>query len=408
MNKIIVQKYGGSSVANTKKIMHVASRVYAKVKEGYRVVVVLSAMGDTTDNLISMAKKISKNPTDREMDMLLSTGEQVTISLFSMAVQEKGLSAISLTGGQVGILADSVFSKAKIKSIKKTRLKKELAKHQVVVVAGFQGVDKENNIVTLGRGGSDLSAVALATVLNAEMCEIFTDVEGIYTTDPRIVKEARKIKEISFDEMLELASSGAQVMQARSIEFGKKYNTKIHVRSTFSENEGTIIREEDKKMEQVLVRGVASDKKEAKITLRDVPDVPGISAKIFTPLAKAGINVDMIVQNVSADKITDLSFTVPAVELSKAVGIVEKVAKSIQASGKVIANKDIAKISVVGVGMRSHSGVAAKMFAALGKDKINIHMITTSEIKISIVVAQKDADKAVKVLHKAFRLDKKK
>jgi aspartate kinase len=403
--KIIVQKYGGSSVATPEKIKHVAKRVSAKVQEGYRVVVVLSAMGDTTDDLIDLAAKITENPSDREMDMLLSTGEQISIALFSMAINDLGLKGISLTGGQVGILADSIHRKAKIKSIKTGRLKKELTKHDVVVVAGFQGVDTKDNIVTLGRGGSDLSAVALATVLKAEMCEIFTDVEGVYSADPRVVPEAKKIPEISFDEMLEMAASGAQVMQARSIEFGKIYNTIIHVRSTFSENEGTLIREETKSMEKVLVRGVASDTKQAKITLRNLPDKPGIAAKIFSTIAAANINVDMIIQNVSNGMITDLSFTAPVDDLAKLMKITDKIVKEAGAS-EVSTDTEIAKISIVGVGMRSHSGIAAKMFSTLAKADINIQMISTSEIKISVVVAKGDATKAVKALHKAFGLEK--
>ncbi len=404
-SNIVVQKYGGSSVATIERIKAVAQRVSKRVKKGNKVVVVLSAMGDTTDHLTDMAYSLSPNPTAREMDMLLSTGEQVSISLFSIAIHEMGLSAVSLTGGQVGILADSAHRNAKIESIKKRRLKKELTKNDVIVVAGFQGVDAEDNIVTLGRGGSDLSAVALAAVLKADVCEIYTDVEGIYSADPRSVKDAKKIKEISFDEMLELASSGAQVMQARSIEVAKKYNIPIHVRSSFNNKQGTIIKEESNAMENVLVRSVASDKSEAKITMRNVPDKPGVAAEIFSTVAKANINVDMIVQNVSAGMITDLSFTAPKEDLQKVISIVEKISKTIGA-GEVTSDSNIAKISIVGIGMRSHSGVAAKMFQILSKQKINIKMIATSEIKISVVVRDKDAKKAVSALHKEFKLGK--
>ncbi|MFP4520860.1 MAG: aspartate kinase [Fibrobacterota bacterium] len=398
-------KFGGSSVATTDKIKHVADRVRAKVESGKKVVLVLSAMGKTTDGLISLASEITDNPSSREMDMLLSTGEQVTIALFSMAAQEKGMSAISLTGGQVGILASSVYGKGRIKDISAGRLRTEMETHDVVVVAGFQGTDEEENIVTLGRGGSDLSAVALAAALNADVCEIYTDVSGVYTADPRVVPEASKINTISFDEMLEMASAGSRVMQSRSIEVAKKYDINIHVRSTFSDEEGTIIKGEDEEMENVIIRGIAHDLKEAKVTIKNVPDLPGVSAKIFGPLADNNINVDMIIQNVSDNNTTDVTFTLPEADLPAAKEILEKL-KSETGATDATYDSDIAKISVVGIGMRSHSGVAAKMFRILSEAGVNIRMISTSEIKISCVVAKNNAEKAIKALHEGFELDK--
>ncbi len=405
MSKIIVQKYGGSSVATIEKIKNVAGNIVDYKKKGYKVMAVVSALGDTTDELINLASKISKSPKERELDMLISTGEQVSSALLAMAVQELGYDAISFTGFQIGIITDGVFTKARIVKINSDRVKEQLNKGRIVIVAGFQGVNLNMEVTTLGRGGSDLTAVALAKSLDAHICEIYTDVEGVYTADPRIVDNARKISKISYDEMLELASLGAQVMQARSIEFAKKYGVRIHVRSSLSKNEGTIIMEEVKAMEDIYVTGVAVDKNEAKVTICDVPDKPGIAARIFSKISEKNVNVDMIVQNVSRQGHTDVSFTVSKIDLPKTISISEKIAKDIGASVLVTDDK-IAKVSVVGVGMKAHSGIAASMFRALAKNRINIEMISTSEIKISCVIRLKHADKAVKTLHKAFGLYK--
>jgi len=403
---IIVQKYGGSSVANIDRIKAVAKRILeAKTKQNHLVVVV-SALGDTTDELEELAFNITKTPPEREMDMLMSTGEQISCALLAMAIKTLGHDAISLTGKQVGIKTDSSHTKARIETICAQRIKKALTKNQIVIVAGYQGVTEEDDITTLGRGGSDLTAVALAQTLKAKVCEIYTDVKGIYTTDPRMVKEARKIKTITFDEMLEMASLGAQVMQARSIEVAKRFNIPIHVRSSFFKEEGTMIVKKTDKLEDVAVQGVTSNKSEAKITICAVPDQAGIAAKIFTEISKSGANVDVIVQNVSQTKYTDLSFTVPQGDLSKAMEAAKKIAKTIKA-GEVQSDKDIARVSIVGSGMRSHHGIAAKMFQTLAKNKINIEMIATSEISISCIISQKHVEKAVKALHKAFGLGKK-
>lgn len=404
---IIVQKYGGSSVANPGRIKEVAKRVSSYRKKGHDIVVVVSALGDTTDELLDLAAQITQNPSDREMDMLLSTGEQISVALLAMALHKIGYEAISFTGPQVGIMTDSSHTKAKIVNIKPDNIKKELKKGKIVIVAGFQGMNPDHEITTLGRGGSDMTAVALAIALKAGTCEIYTDVDGVYTADPRAVKDARKLDEISYDEMLELASLGAQVMQARSIEAASKYNMPIHVRSSFNNNKGTLISKEVKAMEDVLVRGVTANKKEAKVTVCDVPDRPGEASILFDRLAKAGINVDMIVQNISRTGATDISFTVATSDVAKTEQVVKEVVKKIGAAG-IKFDKNIAKISVVGVGMRSHSGVAAKMFTALASKKINIDMISTSEIKISCVINGKYGDEAVKVIHKAFGLGKKK
>ncbi|MDD3088784.1 MAG: aspartate kinase [Candidatus Omnitrophica bacterium] len=403
---IIVQKFGGSSVANPEKLKNVAKRVAATRDEGYDVVVVVSAMGDTTDDILELAARITSNPHSREMDMLLSTGEQVSVALLAMALHEIGKEAISFTGWQVGIVSDSSHTRAKILDISTGRVKAELRRGRIVIVAGFQGVTLNQEITTLGRGGSDLTAVALAKVLGAKVCEIFTDVEGVYTADPRVVPDAKKLDNISYDEMLELASLGAQVMQARSMEVASKYNVPLHVRSSFSQAPGTMITKEVKAMEDVLVRGITANKNEAKVTVCDVPDKPGEAGKLFEELAKANINVDMIIQNVSRARATDISFTVPAGDLSKTEKVIEKAASLIGANGEKF-DKNIAKLSVVGIGMRSHSGVAAKMFRTLASKRINIEMISTSEIKISCVIDRKDADEAVKSLHKAFELGRK-
>ena len=403
--QLVVQKYGGSSVANPERIKGVAKRVASYKKAGNDVVVVVSALGDTTDELIKLANQINESPSEREMDMLMSTGEQISVSLLAMALHKIGQKAISFTGAQVGILTDSSHTRARIIDISTKRITEQLAEGQIVIVAGFQGMNPNQDITTLGRGGSDLTAVALAKVLKADVCEIYTDVKGVYTADPRLVKDAQIINSISYEEMLEMASLGAQVMQARSVEVAGKFDIPIHVRSSFSDEKGTMICKEVKEMEDVLVRGVTSNKNEAKVTVCDVPDKPGEASRLFEMLAKSSINVDMIIQNVSRTGHTDISFTVPSVDLKKLQDVVKKASRAIGAKG-VEYDRDIAKVSVVGIGMRSHSGVAAIMFSALAAQKINIDMISTSEIKISCVIKKKDADKAVKAIHKAFGLDK--
>ncbi|MDO8580462.1 MAG: aspartate kinase [Candidatus Omnitrophota bacterium] len=405
MNKeIIVQKFGGSSVANIERIKNVARRVVATKTKFNHVVVVVSALGDTTDDLEAMAFQLSKNPTDREMDMLMSTGEQISCALLAIAIKGLGKNSISFTGGQVGIITDTSHTHARIQKIDAKRIRKALDENKIVIVTGYQGITEENDITTLGRGGSDLTAVALAQTLKANVCEIYTDVDGIYTTDPRIVQEARKIKVITFDEMLEMASLGAQVMQARSIEVAKRFNIPLHVRSSFSKEEGTMIVQDNEKLEEVAVRGVTCNKSEAKITICAVPDKPGAASKIFTWLAKAGINVDTIVQNISHDRQrTDISFTVPDAQFTKALATTKKIAQKIGA-GEILDDQEIARVSVVGSGMRSHPGIAAKMFQTLADNKINIDMITTSEISISCIINYKHTDKAVRALHKKFNL----
>jgi aspartate kinase len=400
---LIVQKYGGSSVANPARIKKVAERVARYHKRGDSLVVVVSALGDTTDDLLALAAKITTQPSRRELDMLMSTGEQISVALLAMALHELRCEAISFTGGQVGIRTDSAHTRARILDISTQRLEDQLKKKRIVIVAGFQGMDPSNEITTLGRGGSDLTAVALAKALSADACEIYTDVEGIYTTDPRLVKNAVKIKTISYEEMLELASSGAQVMQSRSIEVAGKYDIPLHVRSSFSNKEGTWIVKEDKSMEDVLIRGVSLSKNEAKLTISGVPNRPGVAAAIFRTLANAGINVDMIIQNIGKSTNTDISFTVPKGDMETALASLRVVSKKIGFKS-VSQDPHIAKVSVVGIGMRSHAGVAAEMFEVLGKNKINIEMISTSEIKISCVVKRADAEKAVKVLHDHFKL----
>lgn len=401
--KIIVQKFGGSSVANVERIKRVAQRVTSYKKRGWSPVVVVSAMGDTTDELIDLACQITDNPPAREKDMLLSTGEQISIALLAMAIDQLGYKSISFTGAQVGIKTDTSHTKAKIIDISADRIKKELASGKIVIVAGFQGINENEDITTLGRGGSDLTAVALAKAVGAHECEIYTDVDGIYTTDPRIVPEAKKLKQITYDEMLEMASLGAQVMQARSIEVAKKFDIPLHVRSSFNLNVGTMILKEADKMEDVVISGVTLNKSEAKITICDVPDQPGIAAKLFKEVSREGVNVDTIVQNVSRKGYTDVSFTVPLADLARAKKVTESVARKINAE-KVLEDKDIARVSVVGVGMKTHPGVAAKMFEALADKKINISMITTSEISISCIIKKENADKAVKAVHARFGL----
>ncbi|MFC1645773.1 aspartate kinase [Candidatus Omnitrophota bacterium] len=402
---LIVQKYGGSSVSNAACIQAVAKRVAKYRRKGHKLVVVVSALGDTTDELLDLVSKITEEPSDREMDMLLSTGEQVSVAILAIALHKLGLEAISFTGAQVGIITDTSHGKARILKINADRIKQELKKGKIVIVAGFQGINLDQDITTLGRGGSDLTAVALAQTLRADYCEIFTDVDGVYTGDPRVVKDAKKINKISYDEMLEMASLGAQIMQARSIEMAKKFNVPIHVRSSFTNNLGTMIVKEAKNMEDVVVRGITINKNEAKITICDVPDRPGIAAKIFKTIAENSINVDMIVQNVSHTRRTDISFTVPKSGAAKAEKITRKIAKRIGAGG-VIVDTNIARISIVGVGMKSHPGVAAKMFEILAKKKVNIEMISTSEISISCIINKKSAERALKAVHEKFNLSK--
>ena len=406
MDKLIVQKYGGSSVANIERIKNVARRLVSYKKKGYDLVAVVSALGDTTDELIELASRISKEPPEREMDMLLSTGEQISVALLAMAILELGYQAISLTGYQVGIVTDTAHTRARIVKIEVGKLQQELKKGKIVIVAGFQGITPQQDITTLGRGGSDLTAVALAKTLEADECEIYTDVEGVFTADPRIEPKARRIKEITYDEMLEMASLGAQVMQARSIEVAKKFDIPIHVRSSFSDNPGTMIIKEVKNMEDALVTGVTLNKHESKITICNVPDRPGIAARIFNQFSDGGINVDMIVQNVSHTKQTDISFTVSKADSSKAMRITRKTACAIGAQD-VLEDSGIARVSIVGVGMKTHSGVAAQMFQALAKEKINIEMISTSEISISCIIKKRLAERAVRALHKQFGLDKR-
>lgn len=403
--QLIVQKYGGSSVANPERIKRVAQRVVETKRTGADIVVVVSALGDTTDELLALASQISHAPAERELDMLMATGEQVSVALLAMAIHELGEDAVSFTGAQVGILTDGTHTKARIVDINAQRLVKELAKSRVVIVAGFQGVNLNQDITTLGRGGSDLTAVALAKALHADVCEIFTDVEGVYTADPRIVPEARKLSTISYDEMLEMASLGAQVMQARSIFVAKRFEIPIHVRSSFSLREGTMITKSAKAMEDIVVSGVTLQKDEAKVTIRDVPDKPGMAAEIFRELAGRGVNVDMIVQNVSREGSTDLSFTVVKSDLPTTLRVTRSVSHRIGA-GEVTTDEGVAKLSIVGIGMRSHSGIAAKMFEAMARERINIEMISTSEIKISCVIRKLHAERAVRAVHRAFSLNR--
>ncbi|GAB4413460.1 MAG: aspartate kinase [Thermodesulfovibrionales bacterium] len=401
---LIVQKYGGTSVATVERIKAVAERVSKVAKENHRVVVVVSAMAGETDKLISLAYQVSSNPSEREMDLLLSSGERITSALTAMAIEELGHKAIALTGRQMGIVTDALHTKARIERITGERAKKALDEGYIVVVAGFQGISEAEDVTTLGRGGSDLSAVAIASALKADLCEIYTDVGGVYTTDPNIVPEARKLDKISYEEMLELASLGAKVLQTRSVEFAMKYEVPVVVRSSFDYNPGTLVTREDEDMERVAVSGVAYDKNQAKITVMGVPDRPGIAARLFKGIADANIVVDMIVQNVSSDgKATDISFTVPITDSKKALKLTEEIAKDLGARG-VDLREDVAKISIVGVGMRTHSGVAALMFETLARHGINIMTISTSEIKVSCLIESKYTELAVRVLHDAFGL----
>jgi len=404
---LIVQKFGGTSVADIDKIRNVAQKVINGKKAGNEIVVVLSAMAGETDRLIALAHKASDSPDEREYDSLISTGEQVTVTLLSIVLNSMGYSARSFLGFQVKIITDKAYKKARIVSINTEEIKNELKRGSIVVVAGFQGVDKDNNITTLGRGGSDTSAVALAAALNADRCDIYTDVDGVYTTDPNICNKARRLDKISYDEMLEMAITGAKVLQPRSVEMAKKYDVPVYVKSTFSDEGGTLVTKEDKDMEREIVSGITYDRDQAKITVVHVPDKPGIAAALFTPLSDKNIIVDMIIQNASLEGFTDLTFTVSKKDLKDAQKIVENTAKSVGAK-KVEVDDQVAKVSIIGVGMASHSGVAAKMFTTLANESVNIMMISTSEIKISCVIQRKHTERAVMVLHDAFGLEKKK
>jgi aspartate kinase len=402
----VVQKYGGTSVGDVERIRNVARRVVNTRNQGHEVVIVVSAMAGETDKLIHLAQQVTPTPDEREMDVLISTGEQVSIALLAIALKDMGTEAKSYLGFQIKIATDSVFGKARITSIDSEKMRQDLKEGRVVVVAGFQGVDDSGNITTLGRGGSDTSAVAVAAALEADVCEIYTDVDGVYTTDPNVYAKARKLSKISYDEMLEMASLGAKVLQIRSVEFAKKYDVPIHVRSSFNNNPGTIVCKEDKEMEKVVVSGVTYNKNEAKIEVMRLPDIPGVVAKLFKPIADANIVVDMIIQTSSTEKgCADVAFTVPKSDFAKTLQIVKETNKEFVGK-EVKFNEDIAKISIVGVGMRSHSNVATQMFSALAKEGINIHMISTSEIKISCIIDSKYTELAVRALHDAFELDK--
>ncbi|HPS93521.1 MAG TPA: aspartate kinase [Deltaproteobacteria bacterium] len=403
---VIIQKYGGTSVGSPEKIKFVAGKVAKRYREGNDIAVVVSARSGETDKLIRLAKELSPSPAPREMDVLVSTGEQVTIALLTMALKDLGVPARSLLAFQIGIKTDDAYMKARIQEIDVDLLKKTFAAKEVAVVAGFQGITEDGDITTLGRGGSDTSAVALAAVLGAELCEIYTDVDGVYTCDPNICNKARRLDKITYDEMLEMASLGAKVLQTRSVEFAKKYNVPILVKSTFSDEGGTLTTKEDSDMEKEVVSGITYDKNEAKITILGVQDKPGVAAKLFSPLSDNNINVDMIIQNVSSDgKQADLSFTVTKTDYDKAIKIVKAMISDLGARD-VVGDPSIAKISIVGVGMRSHAGVASKMFSALSSVGINIQMISTSEIKVSCVIDEKFIELGVRVLHEAFELDK--
>jgi aspartate kinase len=400
---LIVQKYGGTSVANPERIQNVAKRILKTQAAGNQVVVVVSAMSGMTDGLIQLARQIAPHPTEREMDVLLATGEQTTIALTAMAINGMGGHATSLTGAQAGIVTDGVHTKAKIANISPKRIHLLLDSGNIVIVAGFQGESLEGQITTLGRGGSDLTAIALAAAVNADLCQIFTDVEGVYTCDPRVVQNAQKIPEISYDEMLEMASLGAKVMQSRAVEFAKKFGVIFEVRSSFNDKPGTMVKEETVSMEKVVIRGVTVDRRQAKVTVSQVPDKPGTASKVFNAIAAANLNVDMIVQNVSAAGTTDITFTIHADELPKIERCLAPITAEIGAKG-FNAVGGIAKLSVIGIGMRSHSGVAAKMFDLLGHGGINIQMISTSEIKISVIVDEDRVDEGANIVHAGFGL----
>lgn len=403
---LVVQKFGGTSVADIDKIKNVAAKVIREKKAGNEVVVVLSAMSGETDKLIALAHKVTELPDEREYDALISTGEQVTVALLAIALNALGYRAKSFLGSQIKFLTDKAHKRARILSVDTEVIRNELKQGTVVVVAGFQGVDKDNNITTLGRGGSDTSAVALAAVLNADQCDIYTDVDGVYTTDPNICNKARRLDKISYDEMLEMAMTGAKVLQPRSVEMAKKYDVPIYVKSTFSDEGGTLVTKEDKDMEREIVSGITYDRDQAKITVIHVPDKPGVAANLFTPLSQQNIIVDMIIQNASLEGSTDVTFTVSKKDLTEAQKIILKTAETIGAK-KVEVDDQVSKVSIIGVGMASHAGVAAKMFSALADEGINIMMISTSEIKISCIIQRKYTELAIMVLHDAFGLEKK-
>jgi aspartate kinase len=403
---LIVQKYGGTSVGSPERIKNVAQRAVRAKREGHDVVVVVSAMSGETDKLIHLAHQVNENPDPREMDMLVSTGERVTIALLAMAIQALGQKAQSFTGRQAGIVSDNVHTKARIEKISGERVRQAVQEGKIAVVAGFQGITADSDdVTTLGRGGSDLTAVAVAAALKADFCDIYTDVDGVYTTDPNMVPQARKLDKISYDEMLELASLGAKVLQTRSVEFAKKYNVPVRVLSSFNDNPGTLVTKEDADMEKVVVSGVAYDKNQVKVTVQGVPDKPGVAATIFNTIADNNVVVDMIIQNIGEGGLTDMSFTVPKTDAKKIMEVMKKVVAE-TGSKNVNVKEDIAKISIVGVGMRSHSGVAARMFSSMAKEGINIMMISTSEIKISIVIDAKYTELAVRTLHETFEMDK--
>jgi len=404
---LIVQKYGGTSVGSIERIRNVARRALATQRQGHRVVVIVSAMSGETNRLLGLAKQISEIPDERELDVIAATGEQVTVGLVALAIQAEGGKAVSMLGHQVRILTDSAFARARIQDIDGRAIGAALDSGKIAVIAGFQGVDKDGNITTLGRGGSDTSGVAIAAALKADACEIYTDVDGVYTADPNVVATARKVERISYEEMLELASLGAKVLQIRSVEFGMKYGVPIHVRSSFNDNEGTWVVPEEKAMESVLVSGVTATKDEAKITLHKISDAPGMQAKVFKPLAAAGIVVDVIVQAYIQDGRTNLTFTLPAADMARAQDILIKQCGDICSADQIKADSNLSKVSIVGVGMRSHAGVALKMFEILAKENVHVHLISTSEIKISCVIESKYAELAVRALHDGFELGKK-
>lgn len=401
---LLVLKFGGTSVGSIERIEHVAEKVIRFKNEGHDLVVVVSAMSGETNRLLALAHGITDRPNGRELDVLLATGEQVTIALLAIALEKRGFAARSYTGSQVHILTDSAYTKARILEIDDKRIRSDLAAGRIVVVAGFQGVDEAGNITTLGRGGSDTTAVALAAALKADECQIYTDVDGVYTTDPRVEPKARRLKEISFEEMLEMASLGSKVLQIRSVEFAGKYGVPLRVLSTFEEGEGTLITLEDKMMEAAIISGIAFNRDEAQLTIAGVPDQPGVAARILTPISDANIEVDMIVQNVAGDDTTDFTFTVHRNDYAKALEILQGVARTLKAR-EVSGDKEIVKVSLVGVGMRSHAGIASKMFATLADENINIRMISTSEIKISVVIEEKYLELSVRALHSAFNLE---
>ncbi len=400
---LIVQKYGGTSVADPERIARVAQRVVATQAAGHQVVVVVSAMSGVTDHLIKLARALSPMPPEREMDVLLSTGEQQTIALTAIAIQSLGSRAISLTGAQAGIVTDGVHTRAKIANITPKEIHALLDAGEIVIVAGFQGQTEHGQVTTLGRGGSDLTAIAIAAAVKADVCQIFTDVSGVYTCDPRVVRDARLLTELSYDEMLEMASSGSKVMQSRSVEFAKKFGVPFEVRSSFNDNPGTIVKEETRSMENVVIRGVSLERNQAKVTITQVPDRPGVAARIFTAIADAGIIIDMIVQNVSVSGATDISFTLSKDELPRAQAVLEPLHGEI-GYAQLIAQDGIAKLSVVGIGMRSHSGVAAQLFDCLSRGGINIQMISTSEIKIAVILDEARIEEAARITHAAFGL----